>query len=180
MYGLVNQAIEQMVLSQHSATVWQTIKQKAGIDVPFFVNMHSYPDHVTYDLVKAGGEVLNLAPEQILEAFGEYWVLFTAEKGYGDMLAMAGDTLPIFLQNLDMLHNVVGNIMPNLATPMFSCTDIGPTSLVLHYHSHRLGLAPMVIGLVKGLGKRFATPCQVNQLTSKEKGSNNDSFLVNW
>jgi len=45
------------------------------------------------------------------KAFWEYWILFTAEKGYGEMLNLAGSTLPDFLKNLDMLHGRVNNLM---------------------------------------------------------------------
>jgi hypothetical protein len=180
MYGLVNQAIESLVKERFGHHTWQAICQLAEVEAPTFVAMQSYPDPLTYRLVGAASEVLGLSPEAVLEAFGEYWVLYTAEQGYGDMLAMAGSTLPVFLQNLDLLHNIVGNAMPNLLPPMFSCSDISAQSLVLHYHSKRAGLAPMVVGLLKGLGKRFGLQCRVEQLTHKTADSGHDSFLVKW
>ncbi len=48
--------------------------------------MKPYPDDLTYKLVGAACEVLNASAEDVLKAFGEYWILFTAEKGYGEML----------------------------------------------------------------------------------------------
>ncbi len=115
-----------------------------------------------------------------METFGEYWVLYTAEKGYGDMLDMAGTSLAEFLPNLDMLHVRVGNLMPELNPPSFQCTDVTSNSLVLHYTSSRAGLAPMVLGLIRGLGKRFNTPATVTVLESKSQGADHDSFLVKW
>jgi hypothetical protein len=179
MYGLVNQAIESLVKERFGQHKWQAIRQQAEVEGPVFVAMQSYPDSLTYRLVEVASDVLGLPPETVLEAFGEYWVLYTAEQGYGDMLAMAGDSLPVFLQNLDLLHNIVGNAMPNLSPPMFSCSEVSAQSLVLHYHSKRAGLAPMVIGLLKGLGKRFGLECQIEQLTHKTVGGH-DSFLVKW
>ena len=38
--------------------------------------------------------------------------------------------------------------------PVFRVEDIGPTSYRLFYASERVGLAPMVVGLVKGLARR--------------------------
>jgi hypothetical protein len=182
MYGLVNQAIEDMITHQFSVAKWEEIKKTACLgDMAGFENMQSYPDNLTYDLIGAVSKTLDIATEQVLEAFGEYWVLYTAEKGYGDMLKMAGDSLPVFMNNLDTLHSIVGSMMPNLRPPSFQCTEITNHSLKLHYHSKRIGLTNMVIGLIKGLGKRFGTVCEVNLIESKksEQGQE-DVFFVQW
>lgn len=180
MYGLVNKAVEDLVKSNFGEETWEKIKTKAQVKDASFVSMQSYGDHVTYNLVGAATEVLALSAEQVLEAFGEYWVLFTAKEGYGNMLDAAGNNLVDFLQNLDALHVRVGNVMPELKPPSFECTDITSNSLQLHYFSDREGLTAMVVGLVKGLGKRFNTPCEVQVLGSKSTGEDHDIFEVKW
>lgn len=180
MYGLVNQAIEDMVLSQFGEATWAKIKKEAQVAPPIFENMQSYPDAVTYDLVSAANRVLGIPAEQILELFGEYWVLYTAEKGYGDMLTMAGHDLASFLQNLDNLHSIVGSMMPHLQPPSFKCTDITSDSLTLHYYSKRQGLAPMVIGLIRGLGKRFNKTCEAKHIGSETSNNVHEIFEVKW
>ena len=117
MYGLVNQAIEELVRSNHGDAIWEVIKQRAEVQIEAFLGMEEYPDDMTYRLVQATAEVLKTPPQEIFRAFGEYWVLYTAKKGYGEMLTMAGKNLPEFLQNLDTLHTRVGVIMPNLRPP---------------------------------------------------------------
>jgi hypothetical protein len=180
MYGLVNQAIEDMILSQFGQATWAEIKQKAQVAIPAFESMHSYPDTITYDLVGVASQVLQMPPEQILESFGEYWVLYTAESGYGDMLSMAGHDFTSFLQNLDTLHSIVGSMMPHLQPPSFKCTDITSNQLVLHYYSQRKGLTPMVVGLVRGLGKRFGTDCKVKHISSETDHNVHEVFEVKW
>src|SRR5580700_10485269 len=108
MYGLVNQAIEDLVRSNHGDAVWTSVRERAGLDDGSFLSMSEYPDATTYSLVGAASEVLQLPPDAILEAFGEYWVLYTSKKGYGEMLEMAGTTLSEFLMNLDQLHTRLG------------------------------------------------------------------------
>jgi len=180
MYGLVNQAIEDLVRSNHGGTTWELIKQKAEVQTEAFLGMEEYPDDVTYRLVQAAAEVLNIPPEEFLRAFGEYWVLYTAKKGYGEMLTAAGKDLPEFLQNLDTLHTRVGVIMPNLQPPSFGCTEVSEHSLHLHYYSHRQGLAPMVIGLVQGLGKMFGTETDVHHTKGHHTGEDHDVFYISW
>ena len=83
MYGLVNRAIEDLIVENHGTEVWGQICAKAGLPREPFISMDSYSDAVTYKLVGAVSEVLDIPAEQVLEAFGRYWTLYTAEKGYG-------------------------------------------------------------------------------------------------
>lgn len=180
MYGLVNKAIEDMVCNRFGEETWETIKQKAEVDEDAFISMEAYPDDLTHRLVRAASEVLLMSPQEILQAFGEYWVLYTAKEGYGEVMDMAGDNLPEFLQNLDNLHARVGISFPQLKPPSFNCTHIQEDSLHLHYHSTRQGLAPMVIGLIEGLGKRFNTEVEITQESSRDQGADGDEFSIKF
>ncbi|MEC4814883.1 MAG: heme NO-binding domain-containing protein [Scytonema sp. PMC 1069.18] len=180
MYGLVNKAIQEMVCSRFGEDTWATIKHKADIDIDAFISMESYPDDITYQLVHAASLVLEISPQEILQAFGEYWVLYTATEGYGQMLEMAGNDLSEFLHNLDNLHSRVGLSFPNLTPPSFHCTDTGEESLELHYQSTRQGLAPMVVGLVKGLGTRFNTEVEIVQIQNRDEGCDRDEFSIKY
>ena len=180
MYGLVNKAVEELVRSRFGDQTWETIKQRAGVEEELFISMDAYPDDLTYRMVGAASEVLNIPAAQVLETFGEYWVLYTAQEGYGDTFAMFGDTLPRFLLNLDAMHSHVGTVFTKLRPPSFRCTDQTEHSLRLHYYSARAGLAPMVIGLLKGLGTRFNTPVQVTHAVQRDAGADHDEFVVEY
>lgn len=180
MYGLVNKAIEDLVCARFGQETWEAIKRKADVDIDAFVSMNAYSDDVTYRLVGAASEVLGLSLEALLEAFGEYWVLYTGREGYGEVLKMAGESLPAFLQNLDSLHARVGLVFPHLKPPSFRCTDIREDSLHLHYYTDRPGLAPMVKGLLKGLGVMFGTEVDITQTSRREHGHDHDEFLVKF
>ncbi|QKQ77132.1 heme NO-binding domain-containing protein [Nostoc sp. TCL240-02] len=178
MYGLVNKAIQDMVCSRFGEETWKQIKHKAEVDVDVFLSMEGYPDYITHKLVKAASVVLSLSPKQIMQAFGEFWVQYTAQEGYGEMMDMSGDTLPEFLENLDNLHARVGVSFPKLQPPSFECTDMEENSLSLHYRSDREGLTPMVIGLIQGLGTRFDTEVHITQTQNRDEGAEHDEFLV--
>jgi hypothetical protein len=92
----------------------------------------------------------------------------------------AGKSLPEFLGNLPNFHSRVAMIFPNLQPPKFRCTDVTERSLRLHYHTHRPGLAWFVVGLLKGLGKMYATPVTVRIAESRETGAEHDVFDVAW
>ncbi len=180
MYGMVNKAVEDMVVMHHGEAVWEQIKAKAGVDVDVFMSNESYSDDVTYNLVGAASEVLKVPAEQILIGFGEHWVLHTAQEGYGGLMKAAGKTLPEFLKNLPNFHSRVAMIFPKLQPPRFECSDYTDRSLKLHYFSHRQGLQPFVVGLMQGLGKMFKTPVTVRLAEAKTNGADHDVFDVTW
>lgn len=178
MYGLVNRAVEELVCTQFGEETWEAIKEKSGIDVEAFVSMESYPDDVTYKLVGAASEILGISAEQVLITFGEYWTLYTAREGYGELLKMSGNSLPEFLLNLDTMHARVGLLYPDLKPPSFQCADMCDDGMTLHYRSHRLGMAPLVVGLLQGLSKMFSTPLAIEHLTHDETNGAHDIFKL--
>lgn len=180
MYGMVNKAIQDLITTRHGEATWDEIKQRAGVEDEVFISNEGYPDSVTYDLVGAAVAVLGVPADQILRAFGEYWVLETAQVGYGALMKAGGKSLPEFLVNLPNFHTRVAMIYPHLVPPRFECTDLAAQSLHLHYHTHRPGLADFVIGLVQGLGKMFHTPAEARLIESKAEGADHDIFHVTW
>lgn len=180
MYGLVNKAIEQMVCLHHGEGAWERIKTRAGVDADLFLSNEQYPDDVTYRLVGAASEELRVPADAVLKSFGEHWIRYTAQEGYGAMIRSAGRSLPEFLTNLPNFHTRVNMIFPNLQPPKFRVTDLTDRSLDLHYLTHRPGLAPFVVGLLEGLGALFETPVTVRQTASRDQGAEWDVFRVTW
>jgi hypothetical protein len=178
MYGLVNKAIKGLISSRYGADAWQAICRQAGIGIDDFVRMDSYPDELSYRLVAVASRQLGVPAEQLLEDFGEYWTVYAAQEGYGDLLRANGPTIFDCLRHLDSLHTRVALLYPGLKPPHFHCSDITADSLILHYHSQRPGLAPMVRGLLKGLSTTFGTPVTVRQLQDRNDGADHDVFLV--
>jgi hypothetical protein len=180
MYGLVNKAIADLISMQHGDRVWAEVRRRAGVNVDDFVGMEPYPDAVTYDLVRAASELLDVSADKLLEAFGEYWILYTARQGYGDLLGMGGRTFREFMLHLHDLHTHVGLAFPDLRPPSFWCSDVGEDTLTLHYQSERDGLAPMVVGLLRGLGTMFDTEVTVEHVQRRAAGAAHDEFAIGY
>ena len=162
MYGLVTKAFQDMVIQGHGEDAWQRIRKEAGLDDERVISLKNYPDSMTFRLVSAACHQLGAEANSILEAFGEYWVLYTAEEGYGDMLDFTGSTLP------------------ELRPPAFSCENEIENSVELIYESSRDGLSPMVTGLLVSLGKRFDKALKVEQTVFKKDGNGPDRFFIQW
>ena len=180
MYGLVNKAIQDLVCDNFGEEKWNEIKKLSGFEDEGFIGLESYPDALTYTMVKNASIVLGKDASIIMEAFGEYWILYTAKEGYGEMLNLAGDSLTQFLNNLDMLHNRVNNIMPELVAPQFTTRNETSNSIELEYRSKRAGLESMVIGLLRGLGKRFDKDCTISHIQVKDEINDCHVFKIDW
>jgi Haem-NO-binding len=180
MYGMVNKAIQDLVCEKFGEDKWNEIKKMSDFHDDFFIGLQSYPDALTYTLVKNASIVLGADASVVMETFGEYWVLYTVNEGYGELMSLAGDNLADFLDNLDMLHNRVSNLMPGLAAPQFSTRNKTEKSVELEYRSHRQGLTPMVVGLLRGLGKRFELDCTISHIQKKDEHHDCDVFKMEW
>lgn len=180
MYGLVNVGIRELVVRSYGVETWKRVLDKSGVGEGAFVAMRSYDDATTYALVGAASEVLGVPAEQILETFGEHWILFTAKGGYGSLLDVCGRDFPEFLQALDAMHGRIMVSFPDLQPPIIQVQERGDGRMRVVYRSPRPGLAPMVVGLLRGLGKRFEVEVEVDHVVKRPAGSDTDEFEVRW
>lgn len=180
MYGLINDALRTLVLSRSNDEVWRRIVRRAGVDDSAFHSMTAYPDEITYKLVGAACAELEVPADALLREFGVHWVLVTAPTRYGAMMDFTGGSFVEFLSNLDHMHERVATLFHNLRQPSFECEELGPGRLRLHYRSQRDGLAPFVVGLLEGLGRRFSITVSVRVAESKVAGADHDVFDVEY
>lgn len=178
MYGMVNQAVKELVLEGHGPETWSRICKTAGLDEEDFSSLQKYPDEVTFKLVGAASEVLGAPPEQILEAFGEYWTDYAKRTSFSRLLRFGGSTFAEFVQNLDQMHAKIKFSLPELEPPEFRMSDIGEGGFRLHYYSKRDGLAPLVRGMLKGVGKLYGVVVDLTLVKSRADGHDHDEFLV--
>jgi hypothetical protein len=178
MHGLVNQGIHDLAVQLGGEQLWLDIRAAAGVDVDNFIGMDNYSDDMTYQLVHGASVVLGLSESDVLQAFGKHWVMYTGRRGYGPIFETMGSTLPEFLANLDGMHTRLSLSMPELRPPSFVCEQRTDQLLRLEYWSDRPGLAPMVLGLLSGLGELFELTLSVTHTIKKSDGADHDEFMI--
>lgn len=176
-YGLINRAIEELVRSTGGDSAWEDVRTRAQLTVDHFEGMSSYDDAITYDLVAAAAEVLDLEPDDVLERFGRYWVIYTGAEGWGPILDCQGSTVLTVLSNLNDMHRRIQTSMPDLVMPTFEIAHADDHRIDVEYHSERAGLAPMVLGLLRGLAERFGEDWTVSQIGCRD-ADGHDTFLL--
>jgi hypothetical protein len=171
MYGLINQAVKDLVLASQGESLWEKICRDVGIDPADFEMLSPYPDRLTSAIVTTSATYLHLPTDTFLRKLGHHWIRFTAERGYGEMLDLLGRDLSTCLRNLNQMHAHLGAMMTELKPPSFFVTPLSEKRLTIRYHSHREGLAPMVLGLLEGLAERLQQRIEVEH---HPKGARSD------
>ena len=169
MYGLVNKAIEDLVVSSAGEKTWRKIKQSAGLQELQILDTSNYDDEITYNLVHAASKILDQPADDILYSFGKHWVMYTGKKGWANLFAASGEDLVSFLRNLDDMHARVNVAMPEGRMPEFTLIE-KEGWYQLEYRSQREGLAPMVGGILVGLAEQFEECWDITQIAHRNEG----------
>jgi len=177
LYGMVNKGVQDMLVKKGGMALWEKVRSNARCPFSTFQMFESYDDKVTYDLVGAVSEELQITPAAALEAFGEYWIEYTATEGYGPLLSLFGASFMESIQNLNIIHERIGSMFPQLQPPRYEFSKITATTIDLHYFSQRKGLAPMMIGLLNGLAKKNQTKISLVH-TPKSEENDHDIFHI--
>ncbi|XP_050039223.1 guanylate cyclase soluble subunit beta-1-like [Dermacentor andersoni] len=157
MYGFIHCALEDLVTKKFGAETWKMLLKKSGIAMhgASFLMHKVYTDEMTLKLVAAACEVLGLDLDTCLEAFGEHFLYFCQQHGYDHILRVLGSNMADFLTNLDNLHDHLASTYPGMRAPSFRVTPGPSGQILLHYYSDRKGLHPIVLGIVKVVGREF-------------------------
>ncbi|XP_014204890.1 guanylate cyclase soluble subunit beta-1 isoform X2 [Copidosoma floridanum] len=181
MYGFVNYALELLVVKTFDEATWEAIKKDAAVNMEGnFLVRQIYDDEITYNIITAAVNRLNIPANDILELFGRMFFEFCQDSGYDKILQVLGATPRDFLQNLDALHDHLGTLYPGMRAPSFRCTERPEDgALILHYYSDRPGLEHIVIGIVKTVAKKLHnTDVEMKILKTKDDDCDHVQFLI--
>jgi hypothetical protein len=180
MYGMVNKAVQDLLLTNPGEDTWQQVKQKAGVEDEIFISMESPRDEVTHKLIGATSEMLEQSTGKILKVSGRGWVLETERNSYKRRLTDGGRTLEEFLKNLPKFHTRGVMMFPAQQPPRVDGTDVKTTELQLQYRSDRHGVSALIIRQLEGLAEMFALEVRITQQEGKDCGVNHDVIQIAW
>lgn len=159
MYGMVNQAIEQMVRADYGATVWAAIRRRAGVTQEVFVTTELYPDEITASLLVAASDCTGVSGADLRHRLGEFWMFgATAENG---LFAVTGSDVGQFLSHLSRLRDRMSLLFPELNLPRLAVEDRTAGAVRIRCSKLEPAMIPFATGLLSGIGRRFNTPVVV-------------------
>ena len=155
MYGLIHNALRNMVVRDHGEPLWKLILESTEIEADVFLSMRQYDDNTTLTLIAASAKATNMEVDAFLGAFGFYWLTVFAPTDYGALLKLTGDDPFEFLRNLNSLHERISISFLEFRPPAFSVKNVSDECIELQYNSKRKGLTSFVEGILKGLPTMF-------------------------
>lgn len=176
MYGLVNNGIETFITENMGAETWAAVCKAAKAPTTAFDQAQVYDDAVTYDLVAAISDHLDMPQEEVLKLFGSYWVGFAKATPIGALMSFSGSSFLEVLDSLDDMHQRMMAAMPHLRPPSFELEHVEGNHYRLHYYSTREGLSPMVVGLIHQLAATHGEDISLTQTASCVEGEDHDTF----
>ncbi|MBD8488973.1 heme NO-binding domain-containing protein [Echinicola sp. CAU 1574] len=162
MYGIVNKAIEDLIITQYGEESWDNTKEQINLDIDFFLINQVYDDQLTFQLIEAAGNVIGKSQNELLKELGIWWIVKLSKERYGSLMTTGGQDLREFLINLPAFHTRVMMIYPKIQTPEFAITSISRNNIQLLYKSKRAGLVNFVYGMLIGLAKLFSSQVKIN------------------
>jgi hypothetical protein len=151
MYGMIHKSVRDMVQKEFGEESWNEIAASAGVDEAHLLSMEAYDDEIVYNLVDSASKLLGLSSAEILETFGQHFVLTTLNAQYKQLLLGYGKTCFELLDNINYLHSSIKSTFTGYLPPIFSLEHVNDFEIDLVYESPRVGLTPFVRGLLNGL-----------------------------
>ncbi|VDN56740.1 unnamed protein product [Dracunculus medinensis] len=156
MFGWIHESFRQLITRKYGRPIWLNIlelaKYKEGDECYI---QHYYDDEETFRLAGAVATVIGSTVDEVWEAYGGFLIHYTMQTGWDDLLRAMASTLEEFIDGLDSLHYFINNQLyhERLKGPSFRSEQISEGSLLLHYYSRRLGLYPIVKGVVREVAR---------------------------
>ncbi len=167
MKGSIVDAIKDLIVENFGIETWADILEGAGLGrADTFKISQDIPDEIVYKVINSISTKLDLTFDQIADLFGEYWAFVYTPKVYKPYHRRVR-TAKEFLLKVDSIHQKVTKSIPNAHPPRIEYREEGPNVLIMKYISERK-LIRILLGVVKGVGKRFDTDLTVEQISEDE------------
>ncbi|GMT21349.1 hypothetical protein PFISCL1PPCAC_12646, partial [Pristionchus fissidentatus] len=149
--GIIGTVLLKFMEKRFGKDMLDVVLKKAGltciedIDVP-----KNYSDEETFAAVGICLEVTGWSLHDLMEAFGDFFVVWAVDAGYDKMLQAMANNLHEFLDNLNFMHFFINqcSFHSEMKGPNFKCTQLDDETLHLNYISRRRGLNALVLGLI--------------------------------
>ena len=163
MKGTIVKCLEELVITQFGKDKWEKSLSDVGLNTStVFWPRADIDDGQVLKLVGAVCGNLDISPSQAADAFGDYWVNVYSQRMY-PLYYERNATARDLLLDMNAVHTEMTRSLQNARPPRFEYEWEDDKTLVMCYKSHR-GLLDFVVGLVKGVGKRYEEPLQVTRI----------------
>jgi predicted hydrocarbon binding protein len=170
MHGVVMTGLRAFVINEHSRTVWEEVKDAAGVDREQYTRMDDYPDEEFLGIYQVLLEDSEAGETELQRTFGRFLFEKLAEM-YGR----------IYFDDewgaLELIDNVEETIHKSLkqredsgfTPPELETEPLGDNGVAVLYSSHR-HLCEFGKGLIQGTGAHYGTDLAIEEPQCMKEG----------
>ena len=180
MHGLIHVVLKAFILERMGGQeVWDRILQELSVaDDSAILDLETqYDDATTVASVTAAAKVLGVEFDDALRAYGGYFVEYVHAGGHLRMLRSMGDSLVMFLGNINSLHVNLERKFREANFPYFSVSHVDEQGFRLSYLSSR-GTA--LAALVEGVLPQLAASIFHHELSMAKLDTTDEGFVRTW
>ncbi|MEI6021005.1 MAG: heme NO-binding domain-containing protein [Bacteroidota bacterium] len=178
MNGIVNKAIEGLIVEKHGQDSWLEVLAKSSFTEHTFSILKNYPDDITFNLAAVASDHLGVPLGGLLLDFGKYWVTKVGMERYSMIIRSGGGNFTEFMLNLPQFHSRVMLTFPDIVPPEFIVNQESENIFILHYYSTRSGLIDFLEGIILGLSDLFESEIIIERKFEKSLGADHDVLSI--
>lgn len=167
MKGVILDCLCELIIENFGKDNWDKIMTASGFDPKMRIPLaDNVKDEVILKVVGKTCEVLGITLPRAADAFGDYWVNVYAPKIYSAFYLRPNNAAE-FLLNMDRVHVMMTNTIPDAKPPRFKYEWEDEQTLVMTYLSERK-LMDFFAGLARGVIKYFKETAVVTKIADNK------------
>ncbi len=155
MHGLVNRALQCLLIDTYGVDRWSAIARAATVDAAGFEAMLVYDDAVIESVLATASAELRKPVEELLEDMGTYLVSHTNMGRVRRLLRFGGDGFEDFLHSLDDVPGRARLAVPDLVVPAMVLSDMGEGRYSLECRARPAWLSHIVLGALRTMADDY-------------------------
>ncbi len=170
MKGTIIKSVGKLVVEKFGEEKWEQCLNVNGFDTDHvFLVRDDVDDAIVMKIINSLPEILGLTIQDIIDAFGDYWVNVYSPQIYHYYYQIY-TSLKEFIFATPKIHNDITANIPNAVPPNFVFTWLNDKELKIEYYSKR-NMVDFAIALIRGLAKYYNEKIDIQK-------KDNSAFVV--
>lgn len=178
MPGLIFTSFKNFIISNYDGITWLNVKKSAQLNVDDEEMNLLFDDQMGMLIVNTLSNLVNIAPNILLNKMGTFFILKTIQEKYGNIIFAGGLSLEEFLINLPKFHSKMLSLLQNIDPPELVVEKITSKKILLHYYSNRTGMIQFLIGILEGIAQIYQTPISIEVQDSQPIDMHHDIIEI--
>lgn len=176
MHGSIFAELKKYVEAKLGGNAWNELLNDAGLGPRMYLAIQAYPDSEVVGIVTAASKKTGLAPDAILEDFGEF-IAPDLLGMYRSLVKPGWRTLEVIEHTENTIHKVVRLQHADATPPYLHAERTGPDEVTVTYTSPRR-LCSVAKGIIRGLAVHFGDVISVKESRCMNKGASGCVLVV--